>query len=243
MNSEAPDQQVCLNCGAHVSGDFCSQCGQASGDRLVPVSDWFKEFFESFLSLDSKLLRTLTKVLLQPGEATIDFGRGKRVQYVSPAKIYIIVSAISIAAMTIQGAFSGDALSMGVNLDREMQKKMQFLFPIVNLLSPFLTAGILALVQHRFYFQLHLAFSLHIWTFFVAVATPMIFIPPTSVWAIISFLALTLIVTGYLLIAHTRVYAMSIAQRLFSCCILVMSIPFASLLFSASLVILVRVLP
>ena len=234
----AQDLERCLNCQSKLDGPFCSQCGQKKSARLTPIKDWVGDFFGAFLKLDSKLLRTMKSLLLRPGQATLDFAAGHRVPYSGPARVYIIVSAISIAAMTLHGAFSPNnaMLTPGINVDDDVQKRIQFLFPFFNLLSPLLTAGVLAVLQRGQFFQLHLAFSLHFWTFVIAITTPLIFIPPTSVWSLVGLACLTLIVTGYLFVAHYRVYAMPLLERIFIGSILLFSLPFAALVFTGLLI-------
>lgn len=230
-----PASNVCLNCQSVLEGSFCSQCGQAQKMRLVPIKDWLVDFLGTFLNLDSKLLRTMKHILIQPGQATVDFGKGHRVPYTGPAKVYIIVSAISIAAMTLWGAFSQNAVVPGLSVDEGLMKRVQFLFPFFNLFSPFVTAGILAVFHRRFYFQLHLAFSLHFWSFLVALATPLIFIPPTSVWSLIAFLFYSVIGATYLFLAHLRVYAVPMPQRIVTCGLVLLSLPIATIVITALL--------
>ncbi len=225
----------CLNCQADLGGDFCSQCGQAKSARLLPAREWASEFFATFLKLDSKLLRTTQQILFQPGQATVSFGKGHRVAFSSPARVYIIVSAISIAVMSLQGVFSQPVVVPGLDAADGFQRRVQLLFPFVNLLSPFVTAGILAICQPRFYFQLHLAFSLHLWTFLVAIGTPLVFIPPTSIWSLVALAVLSLITTVYLFLAHRRVYVMQTPNRIIVCGIVLASVPIASFVFIAIL--------
>jgi len=235
MTEQKNKSDRCLNCHADLDGPFCGQCGQARSTRLVPVMDWLGDFFGTFLKLDSKLLRTTKRILLQPGQATLDFGAGHRVPFSSPARVYIIVSAISIAAMTLQGVFSQPAAIPGMDASADFQKKVQFLFPFVNLFSPFGTAAILAMYQRGLFFQLHLAFSLHFWAFMVAVTTPLIFIPPTSVWSFIAFMGLCIVSSVYLFLAHRRVYVMPTLHRVLICLILLLSVPLTCFLFGGAL--------
>lgn len=231
MTEQANQPNRCLNCEANLEGPYCGQCGQARADRLLPFKAWLGDFFGSFLKLDSRLLRTVKEILFHPGRATVNFGKGRRIPFAGPAKVYIIVSAISIAAMTFQGTFTQDVVIPGMEVDANFHKTFHFLFPIINLLSPFLTAGILVLLQPRFLFQLHLAFSLHVWTFYIALATPMVFIPPTSIWAAIGFLVLATVGAVYIYLAHRRVYNVPWYERLVTVGAIVFSIPIASLLF------------
>jgi hypothetical protein len=184
----------------------------------------------------------MKETLFQPGRATVNFGKGHRVPYASPAKVYIIVSAISIAAMSIQSDFGLGVAIPGLEADADFQKTVSFLFPFINLLSPFLTAGILVVLQRKFLFQLHLAFSLHIWAFYIAVATPILFIPQASIWAVVGFLTLCIVGVGYVFLAHRRVYNVPWYERFVVVGAVLLSIPVASLLFILFLFVLASLL-
>jgi len=234
------NEEKCLNCAAQLSGEFCSQCGQAKGARLVPLTVWVSSFSEAFLSFDFKLVATIKQLLLRPGQATLDFAEGRRVKFTSPAHIYILLSAVSIAAMTFQGAFSpqNPSLVQEIQNNQEIQNRIQFLFPFVNLLSPFLTAFILAILQRKDYYQLHMAFSLHLWSFLILIGTPLIFVPPNAIlWAVV-FLILSVLLTWYVLTAHRRVYQVSKWKWIFNSLLLLLSLPLNCVLFLMLLVFL-----
>ena len=201
-------EERCLNCHTPLSGTYCSECGQNSTtSRLVTLGTWFRELAGSFLSVDSKFLRTLRRVVFQPGQATLDFAEGRRVAYTGPAKLYVLVSAISIAAMTLWGVFSPAAFEAAqVQVDSGFSQRMQFLFPIVNLFSPMLTALVLIVFDQENYAQIHIAYSLHIWTFVVAVGTLLIFIPPASLWALLGLLVMCSLTVFYVYKSNHRVY-------------------------------------
>lgn len=223
----------CLNCQATLEGPYCSQCGQAKSARLIPFKEWVSDFLETFIDFDSKMLKTLKSILFHPGQATLDFAEGRRVSFSGPARVYIVVSAVSIAAMTLHGVFDASIgmLTSGLDASADFQKRISFLFPILNLLSPFLPAGILALVQRKQLFQLHLAFSLHFWTYLVVIWTPPIFFPQTSIWSLVAYVGVSLLSVGYLFMALRRVYAMPMLKRLAVCGAVMASVPLASILF------------
>ena len=72
----------------------------------------------------------------------------------------------------------------------------------------------------------------------IAITTPLIFIPPTSIWSLVGLAGLTLVVTGYLFAAHYRVYAMPLLERIFIGSVLLLSLPVAAIVFTALLVLL-----
>ncbi|MEM1246194.1 MAG: DUF3667 domain-containing protein [Acidobacteriota bacterium] len=84
---------VCPNCGAEVSGNYCSECGQALRDPRRPGGAMLLEMAREALSLDGKLLRTL-RALLVPGLLSLFFVEGKRASYVTPVRLYLVTSLL-----------------------------------------------------------------------------------------------------------------------------------------------------
>ena len=88
------DGPRCLNCGAALGGDFCSRCGQEASDLHRTVRQLVADVVGDVFSLDTRLLRTLRPLLLQPGELTRDYLAGRRVRQVPPLKIYLIAALV-----------------------------------------------------------------------------------------------------------------------------------------------------
>ena len=53
------DNEQCPNCAAILNGPFCASCGQRQMDLDQPFRDIAGEAMESFLSVDTRILRTL----------------------------------------------------------------------------------------------------------------------------------------------------------------------------------------
>src|ERR1700753_2472510 len=89
-----PANPNCLNCGAPLAAHYCSACGQAA-DVHVPTSrELLHEVLEGVTHSDSRLWRTLTTLWFRPGELTLEFIRGRRVAYLPPFRLYLVVSVI-----------------------------------------------------------------------------------------------------------------------------------------------------
>lgn len=86
----------CLNCHQPLapSDNFCPQCGQVNRPPRQSVSDWIREFFASFLSVDSKFIHSLIPLLFQPGKLSEDYVSGKRARYIHPIRLYLAVSIL-----------------------------------------------------------------------------------------------------------------------------------------------------
>ena len=90
-----PAGTACANCGARLVGRYCSECGQRHHDH--PVHDFWhfiSEALEDLTHADSRLWRTLSALLFRPGLLTREFLEGRRVRYLPPVRLYLVVSLV-----------------------------------------------------------------------------------------------------------------------------------------------------
>ena len=85
---------TCLNCGASSHGRFCADCGQRTDTCVPTLRVLAREGVEAFLSVDSKLWRTLRLLFLQPGALTAEYIAGRRAAYVPPIQLYVWLQAL-----------------------------------------------------------------------------------------------------------------------------------------------------
>ncbi|GIX38068.1 MAG: hypothetical protein KatS3mg127_1307 [Silanimonas sp.] len=83
--------RFCHNCGVPLLGDYCHACGQATRGLVRPLPQLGSEFLDSLFNLDSRLLRTLPALLLQPGRLSIEYLGGRRARYVSPMRLFVFL--------------------------------------------------------------------------------------------------------------------------------------------------------
>jgi hypothetical protein len=104
-----PNQQsssedgCCPNCGAALSGPYCSSCGQRQVDLDRPFRERSGEVMESFLSFDTRILRTLWPLISRPGWLTLEFLAGRRARYIHPFKLYFAFSVLLFLALAFSG--------------------------------------------------------------------------------------------------------------------------------------------
>jgi hypothetical protein len=96
----------CANCGAPLSGPYCSQCGQRHEPGVHSFWHFMREAFEDCTHADSRLWRTLSALLLRPGFLTREFLDGRRARYLPPVRLYLVLSVLFflIVALTPQVA-------------------------------------------------------------------------------------------------------------------------------------------
>ena len=82
----------CSNCEHPVDGKFCTNCGQSVKDFQRPFFSVLFESVSDALSFDSRLLHTLSPLLLKPGFLTKEFMLGKRAKYTPPFRLYLFLT-------------------------------------------------------------------------------------------------------------------------------------------------------
>jgi hypothetical protein len=91
---QLPDHSDCLNCGSSLRGQYCGRCGQRATSRLISLWELLREGFGDLLDVDSRLWRTMTPLLIRPGQLTRDYLMGRRARYMPPFRMYLVLSVI-----------------------------------------------------------------------------------------------------------------------------------------------------
>jgi len=82
----------CQNCGAAVSGRYCAECGQRLEPPLHSLWHFMQVATEDLTHADSRVWRTLGTLLFRPGHLTREFLAGRRVRYLPPVRLYLVIS-------------------------------------------------------------------------------------------------------------------------------------------------------
>ncbi len=97
QNLTQSNQTFCPSCSSEFRGDYCSVCGE---QRLTPelrsMKQILKDVFEEFTSVDSKLIKTLKVFLLYPGRYERNFHDGRRVNYLKPITLFLLINVIFV---------------------------------------------------------------------------------------------------------------------------------------------------
>lgn len=87
----------CLNCGTRLESEdlFCPHCGQKYLERQdLSFRHLIGESFLDYFHFDSKFFRTIFPLIFKPGQLTLEFIQGKRKTYVSPFRLFLVISII-----------------------------------------------------------------------------------------------------------------------------------------------------
>jgi hypothetical protein len=85
---------TCPNCGVPLIGDYCAVCGQEKDIHRRSVAGILHDFFQDMLNFDSRIVRTVIALLVEPGEIAIAFREGRTRRYVPALRLYFFVTLI-----------------------------------------------------------------------------------------------------------------------------------------------------
>jgi len=76
--------------------------------HTVPLPDLLSDIGEEFIKWDGRLFRTLSLLLFRPGYLTREYNAGRRVRFVSPFKMYFVVSAVFVFLLSVLNPLPAD---------------------------------------------------------------------------------------------------------------------------------------
>lgn len=95
-------EKSCLNCGAALSGEYCSACGQKAHVHRS-LSAFFHDLLHGVFHFEGKIWRTLPMLAWRPGELTRSYVDGKRMSYVSPIALFLFCVFLMFAVASVTG--------------------------------------------------------------------------------------------------------------------------------------------
>lgn len=154
----------CLNCQTPLAGPYCAECGQRDIDLERPLSTLLAEFLRETLQVDGRAARSLRVLLSRPGVLTQDYLAGRRQQYSSPLRLYLVISVLFFlvaAWVADRGILLGDGEALAAEASRQAQFFSDELPQLMFLLLP-VFAALLKLAYRRRHYLHHLIHSLHL---------------------------------------------------------------------------------
>lgn len=154
----------CLNCGAHVQGNFCSNCGQKFQPTKLPIKQFLEDAVETLFNIDNRWFRTLRELFLNPGKVTSEYIEGKRAKYLPPLRIYLSISIVYFLFVQLVDTdqvffvnFSEDEANSG-DLATAVQYLLFFMVPVFALFAKIFYR------KRKAYYIEYLILSFHIHT-------------------------------------------------------------------------------
>ena len=112
VGAESP---FCKNCGAPLTGAYCVDCSQRADVHMPSTVELIHEALEGLTHSDSRLWTTLRYLLFVPGKLSLEFIAGRRVAYLPPFRLYLV---LSVAFFLIASFLPGETVRlMGLDDD------------------------------------------------------------------------------------------------------------------------------
>ena len=93
----AQPSRACANCEAPLVGPFCARCGQEARRTARSMRTLLHDAFENLTNLDGRLWVTVRGLLLRPGLLSVEYLADHRARYLSPFRLYLVVSVLFFA--------------------------------------------------------------------------------------------------------------------------------------------------
>lgn len=107
----------CKNCGAPISGKYCSACGQkVYTEKDKSVKHLLEEGLHFITHFEGTFFTTLKAVLRHPGRITADYADGIRKKYFKPLSFYLLIVVIYLVF----------PVARGLNMDMKYYKGLPF---------------------------------------------------------------------------------------------------------------------
>ncbi|WP_442680091.1 DUF3667 domain-containing protein [Sphingomonas sp. ASY06-1R] len=120
------DSSVCRNCSAQLTTPYCGSCGQKAARRLS-FGDLFKESWERIRWFEKDSVKTILRLIFQPGLVARDYVHGKRASYMHPLKLLVALVAILVLILAANQYFQRfDFVGQSRDVDRMAQRVVTY---------------------------------------------------------------------------------------------------------------------
>jgi len=113
----------CPNCGAARLGHYCSACGQSDRSYLRATREIVGEVLSEAFDLDSRLATTLKFLVLRPGFLSREFSSDRRATYVSPVRLYFVVSVVFFAVLSLATRFESGPVDSSAQVEFDLDRE------------------------------------------------------------------------------------------------------------------------
>lgn len=98
--------ETCLNCSeALTDANYCPNCGQYNNTKKPTILELFYELISNLFAFDSKFYKSIIPLVSKPGKLTLEFNEGKRLKYMQPLRLFIVVTIILLTVNSIENSF------------------------------------------------------------------------------------------------------------------------------------------
>jgi uncharacterized protein DUF3667 len=153
----------CLDCGAMLSGAYCSNCGQPDQSPIKAFPEFLRESLSEFFSLDGAQVRSWRALATRPGLLSVEYLEGRRTRFVHPVRLFLHVGVLSYLVISL---IPTESALFGM-VEELFGDRSSLLVPLAAaaIIPIGATAHWVALRKYRPLFLEHLVFVIHVATY------------------------------------------------------------------------------
>ncbi len=114
----------CLNCGAELTGPYCSMCGQHAHVHRT-LTAFFHDLLHGVLHFEGKVWHTLPLLVWRPGELTRRYIDGQRARFVSPIALFLFFVFLTFAVVSVAGSLGAAPETARQDVAKELTKSQE----------------------------------------------------------------------------------------------------------------------
>jgi uncharacterized protein DUF3667 len=118
MDSLTYNYIICPNCENEfsASNNYCPYCGQVNKPQRLGFKFIITDLLSANFNLDSKIVITLKLLILSPAGLTREFFLGRRTKYLSPIRLYLLISFIYFFVLSLDPEDSNNLVKTNDNI-------------------------------------------------------------------------------------------------------------------------------
>lgn len=109
---------TCLNCGEMCRGNYCSHCGQATSTSRLQTRSFMLDTLSGLLRVNRGFFFTAWNLLIHPWDVIRDYAAGRRVRYLAPVAMLLVLCLISVVADSLTPSSDSLSLMLDDRMDR-----------------------------------------------------------------------------------------------------------------------------
>lgn len=119
--SDASARGPCENCGRPLLGEYCYACGQPVTGLVRHFTSIVGDIADTVFDWDARTPRTLWPLFARPAFLSREYFAGRRVRYVSPVRLFFLLSIVTFFVAQLMLSFGENAINInkpdGVSYD------------------------------------------------------------------------------------------------------------------------------
>jgi hypothetical protein len=98
--------ESCASCGASMHGGFCAACGERRLDHHdLSLRHFLQHSLHDVTHFDTKIFRSMGVLLRHPGRLTREYFAGRRIRFLTPVQLFVMINVIFFFAAPKLGLF------------------------------------------------------------------------------------------------------------------------------------------